>query len=261
MCRFVVIYSKINKIDNNYIKKYINTLFTSFIVESDDNNPILNVDGFGIGVYKNDKCVTYKNIVPLCCDNNIYNFAELIESQILCIHARADNSEFKNISYYNCHPFVYNNYMFCHNGCFYKFMNANGKKEVINEIDNSLYINIKGTTDSEHFFYIILTYIKNGKLLTDSIIDALNFMKKDNNICIATFFITDGKKKIIVKYSNDEYHADIYMIEDDDLIIFSSKKIKNKQNVLINNKQLIEINENMNKCAYNLVGLGLNDST
>src|SRR5262249_29895016 len=56
----------------------------------------------------------------------------------------------------NCHPFRHGRWLWMHNGLIHDLLKV--KRDLVLEIDPSLYPEIEGTTDSEIFFYLALTY-------------------------------------------------------------------------------------------------------
>lgn len=57
--------------------------------------------------------------------------------------------------YNNTHPFQYNSYVFCHNGKIINFLKY--KSLILKNIDNKYIEKIKGETDSEYIFFLLLT--------------------------------------------------------------------------------------------------------
>jgi predicted glutamine amidotransferase len=56
----------------------------------------------------------------------------------------------------NCHPFRHGRWLWMHNGLIHDWLKV--KRDLSFEIDPSLYPKIEGTTDSEIFFHLALTY-------------------------------------------------------------------------------------------------------
>ena len=84
-----------------------------------------------------------------------------------------------------------------HNGDLKNFNNY--KKKVIDEIDDKLYELINGNTDSEHVFYLVLTYLKDKKFtqknVKEAILKTINFINNaSNNIFSFNIAITNYYK-------------------------------------------------------------------
>jgi len=115
-----------------------------------------HLDGFGFSWYSNNEWKIYKNELIFERDNNINTVLDLIPKNIIIGHLRTmckkSNSQ---ISYYNSHPFIYENTIWCHDECVGDFQN--NKRKLFNSIDDKYYNNILGTTYSEHLLYLYLS--------------------------------------------------------------------------------------------------------
>jgi predicted glutamine amidotransferase len=124
----------------------------------------------------------------------------------------------------NSHPFKYKNWIFQHNGNIDNFPAI--KRNIQFEIDPELFIKLQGTTDSETFFYLALTYglLSDPKLALEKTIIKLEetqrragFKPSLNLSCS----ISDGKKLYTIRYGSGEnpvksqfYSTDMSCIED-----------------------------------------------
>ena len=162
MCRLVLI------IDKNYNKQIIYNFLKQSIIKK--NTPEINSikdfdyhkDGFGLAwKSKKDKWILYKNSICYINDNNIDTIINNIEKNILIGHIRASCPNNKSVNYFNTHPFLYKNYIWCHNGC---AKNLDKLYHEINKIiPNNLKKFIKGNTDSEYLFYYFIYLINTNK--------------------------------------------------------------------------------------------------
>ncbi|GGF27726.1 class II glutamine amidotransferase [Subtercola lobariae] len=121
-------------------------------------NETVNGDGFGFGWYPSGAVAgsipaLFHSIEPAWHDTNLRELTGAIESPLFFSHVRAAAGP--PIQQTNCHPFRYENWMFMHNGFVSGF--AAFKRELVFAIDPSLYLELKGTTDSEVLFYLALT--------------------------------------------------------------------------------------------------------
>jgi predicted glutamine amidotransferase len=91
-----------------------------------------NGDGFGIGWYG----------------------AEHIRSPLVFAHIRAAIGS--AVQETNCHPFRYGRWLFMHNGFIDGFREV--KRDLVLAVDPSLYPLIEGSSDTEVFFYLALTF-------------------------------------------------------------------------------------------------------
>lgn len=119
----------------------------------------LNADGFGLGWY--DKSVrpnpgTFKSTQPAWNDESLKHMVGLIKTECFVGHVRA--STVGDVNVYNCHPFAYHDWLFVHNGTLHDF--ARFKRLLRRSLDDDTYNMIKGHTDSEHFFALVMQQMK-----------------------------------------------------------------------------------------------------
>tara|TARA_R110000868_G_scaffold158036_4_gene385906 strand:- start:74146 stop:74991 length:846 start_codon:yes stop_codon:yes gene_type:complete len=170
----------------------------------------LNGDGFGVAWYKpklTEQPGLYKSIEPAWNDENLNSLAHHMSSSCFLAHVRAATAG--SLSRYNCHPYTYKQYSFMHNGSIEGFRHL--KRDMINMMPEELFLNIKGQTDSEHFFHLLLTtllqtkkpdFIKAIKTTLDIVaeLQAKYKVKKANAINLV---LSDGKRLIAMRYSSN----------------------------------------------------------
>jgi glutamine amidotransferase len=114
-----------------------------------------NGDGFGIGWYgAQDTPAVFHSIEPAWNDRNLKELSRHITSGLVFAHIRASTGS--PVQQTNCHPFRHGRWLWMHNGLIHDLLKV--KRDLVLEIDPSLYPEIEGTTDSEIFFYLALTY-------------------------------------------------------------------------------------------------------
>jgi glutamine amidotransferase len=114
-----------------------------------------NGDGFGIGWYGiGDTPGVFHSVEPAWNDRNLHELSAHIETPILFAHIRASSGA--PVQQSNCHPFRYGNWLWMHNGLIGDFHAV--KRDLALAVDPSLYPLIEGSTDSELFFYLALTF-------------------------------------------------------------------------------------------------------
>jgi len=114
-----------------------------------------NGDGFGIGWYGvGDTPGVFHSIEPAWNDRNLKDLARHLVSPVVFAHIRASTGG--AIQQTNCHPFRHGKWLWMHNGLIRDF--AVVKRELAFAVDPSLYPEIEGSTDSELFFYLALTF-------------------------------------------------------------------------------------------------------
>ena len=115
-----------------------------------------NGDGFGIGWYGEDveTPALFKSVEPAWNDWNLREIAGHVKSRLVFAHIRASTGT--PVQQTNCHPFRYGKWMWMHNGSLTQFHDV--KRELQLAVDPSLYNRIDGSTDSETFFFLALTF-------------------------------------------------------------------------------------------------------
>jgi predicted glutamine amidotransferase len=114
-----------------------------------------NGDGFGVGWYgEGDRPAVFKSIEPAWNDRNLHELAGHIRSGLVFAHIRASTGT--PIQQTNCHPFRHGRWLWMHNGSIAQFQDV--KRELMLAVDQSLYTEVEGSTDSEAFFFLALTF-------------------------------------------------------------------------------------------------------
>jgi len=114
-----------------------------------------NGDGFGVGWYATGgKPLLFRSTEPAWHDRNLRELASEVVSPVVFAHIRASTGS--AIQQTNCHPFRHGRWLWMHNGAIAEF--AALKRELAFAVDPSLYPCIDGSTDSELFFYLALTF-------------------------------------------------------------------------------------------------------
>jgi len=114
-----------------------------------------NGDGFGIGWYGvGETPGVFHSIEPAWNNRNLKDIARHLVSPLVFAHIRASTGG--AIQQTNCHPFRHGTWLWMHNGLIRDF--ATVKRDLAFAVDPSLYPEIEGSTDSELFFYLALTF-------------------------------------------------------------------------------------------------------
>jgi len=114
-----------------------------------------NGDGFGIGWYGVGSTPgVFHSIEPAWNDRNLRELAAHIDSPLVFAHIRASSGS--PVQQTNCHPFRHGHWLWMHNGLIRDFHEV--KRDLILTVDPSLYPSIEGSTDSEVFFFLALTF-------------------------------------------------------------------------------------------------------
>jgi glutamine amidotransferase len=114
-----------------------------------------NGDGFGVGWYDDSGAPRlYRSTHPAWNDRNLRELAAGVSSPLFFAHIRASTGT--AIQETNTHPFRHGRWLWMHNGLIHEFPRL--RRELLLAVDESLYPEIEGTTDSEAMFFLALTF-------------------------------------------------------------------------------------------------------
>lgn len=116
---------------------------------------VVCADGVGIGWYDEaGEAFIYRNTIPIWNDPNLEELSHYIKSNCAVGYVRlAGTGESLDIS--NCQPFRSGKLMFVHNGEISNFQETL-YRPIRESLSDSTYRQIKGVTDSEHIFALLL---------------------------------------------------------------------------------------------------------
>ena len=210
----------------------------------------------------------YRNIFPSWNDCNLMQILPCIKTQCMMVHIRAvapivNSSKFaKNLQApvhtYNCHPFEHDGFIFCHNGLMESFYEGNLRKMVVNRISDDLLLKIKGTTDSEYIFFLLLTLIRENNDIHLSINYLIEFINalSSINVCSLNIALATENNVWVTRYiNNDEIPPSLYIsTECFDSVVVSSEPLKKDgcEWKLVDKNQLIHIEKNKTVTYYDI---------
>lgn len=114
-----------------------------------------NADGFGIGWYAEGEApALFKGVDPIWNDRNLRELSPHVRSTLIFAHIRASTGA--PVQQTNCHPFRHGKWMWMHNGQISGFQQI--KRELVMAVDPDLYPFIEGSSDTETFFFLALTF-------------------------------------------------------------------------------------------------------
>ena len=148
-------------------------------------------NGWGILAYKNNAILDKKKSpTDAYSDKNYYKIANKVsykKTDLILAHLR--KASVGNSSIANTHPFIYKKYAFAHNGTIF-----NSEKIPLKDKYKKL---LKGTTDSEKFFFYLIQLFeenkKNRRSMVSAIKKAILFSVGKLDYFSLTFLLTDGK--------------------------------------------------------------------
>ena len=132
-------------------------------------NRLFNVDGFGMVWYtpsredfgegEGQRPALYKTAQPPLHDTNFRSICANTATKACFAHIRAATAT--PIVAVNNHPFVFGRHTFMHNGVVESFIKIS--RDVCKLMDDDCYANVMGSTDSEHFAALYMTFLTKGK--------------------------------------------------------------------------------------------------
>lgn len=125
--------------------------------EARERRSPLNLDGFGVGWY--DRRIeaepsVFREMLPIEHSENLRQVSRKLRVRRLFAHVR-DASPQLPISLLNTHPFQFGAFMFMHNGRLQDF--AARKHAMAGQIKPEYFARLRGSTDSEYIFYLLLS--------------------------------------------------------------------------------------------------------
>lgn len=209
MCRFIAYIGEPILLDEVLFKPKNSLIRQSF--HARETSEPLNGDGFGLGWYMVGDYSPpgiFVSTQPAWNDQNLAHISSKIRSGCFFAHVRAASQG--GVSKYNCHPFQYDHLLFMHNGGIGGF--AKIKRALRRKLSDQIYDWVKGQTDSEHFFALLLQVIKDKKLgynvndfvlALEETLSLITEMQNDVHIDEASHInvvISNGKSMVALRY-------------------------------------------------------------
>ena len=115
----------------------------------------VNGDGFGVGWYgAKETPGIYHSTDPAWNDRNLRELSAHASAGRVFAHIRASTGS--AVQQTNCHPFRNGRWLWMHNGAIADFIAV--KRDLAVAVEPALYPAIEGSTDSELFFFLALTF-------------------------------------------------------------------------------------------------------
>lgn len=210
MCRFIAYIGKTPTTLSSLLEEPKNSLIKQSKSAQESGKTGLNADGFGVSWYQHEVDSTpalYRATGPAWSDTNLLHIAKKTSSTCFLGHIRA--ATIGEVNFYNCHPFIYKEYSFVHNGTIRNFNVI--RRDLLNMLDDDIFNIIRGHTDSEHLFAFIMQQVKNqptpnlALAMQDALTKIQLLQKQHNQNCISRIntALTDGHQMVITRYISD----------------------------------------------------------
>jgi len=182
-----------------------------------------NGDGFGVGWYAAavgtaaEKAALYRSVEPAWHDRNMRDCSQHIVARTVFAHVRAASPGIGSVQQTNCHPFRYGQWIWMHNGAIRKFSTI--KRELLLQVDPKLFPSIEGSTDSEAFFYLALTFglDEDPPTAVAKAAGYINKIGRENGIeypLQMTVAVTDGEGMWAFRYSSERKSRTLFYSTD-----------------------------------------------
>lgn len=212
MCRFIA-YLGHELLMEEVLVKPTNSIVRQSLHARESHYPT-NGDGFGLGWYTpsiSEEPALFTSTLPAWNDRNLLHLTAKIKSNCFFSHVRAASTG--GVNHYNCHPFILGRWMLMHNGNIADFMPV--KRHLRHLLDDDIYNWIKGETDSEHFFALLIQLAEGRDLNQSQVVaDTIRKTIQVVNDLVATyskhqtsFFnvcLTDGRRLFATRYCSHQ---------------------------------------------------------
>ncbi|AIT08572.1 glutamine amidotransferase [Candidatus Francisella endociliophora] len=229
MCRWIMYHGEKIKMSDLLVDPE-NSLIHQSIHSSQGVVPV-NGDGFGIGWYTNlhKEPGIYKDPLPAWRNQNLISIAKHIKSRNFMAHVRAGT--IAPTSHLNCHPFVFKNQMFMHNGSIGNFDNI---RQEIEQLIKPEYFKIRyGSTDSEALFLLALSNdLENDpKSAIVKSIEQIQKIQRKNGLeekVKASMAYSSGETSYSLKISTIANQPSLYYMNYEDILVTLNLPLKER---------------------------------
>ena len=235
MCRLLGYLGKTIQLDKLLYKPEHSLIVQSY-QPREMSSGILNADGFGVGWYHEQKDTNpyiYKNILPIWSDINLPQISRYVESGCVLGYVRSATPGLE-VDLSNCQPFTNEGLLFIHNGFIHNFRKTL-YRPIRNCLDDFTYQLIKGTTDSEHIFALVINELQASPdrsletALANTLTKLTHLAKSYKIYFSANLIISKGKQLVASRYSNRTPTPTLYWLRDDplypDAVILASEPL------------------------------------
>lgn len=198
----------------------------SLIVQSyqprEMNSGVVNADGFGVGWYhpqRDTDPFTYKNTIPIWNDINLPSLGRYVESGCMLASVRSATSG-QGVDISNCQPFEYQRLLCMHNGSIKNFRQTL-YRPIRDRLNDVAYQSIKGSTDSEHLFALLINerLANPSDTLDEALQNALltldELAQSHQVVASANMLLSDGKSLVASRFATGTAVPSLYWLRDD----------------------------------------------
>lgn len=219
MCRLVGYLGSSIQLDELLYKKE-HSLYQQSYNPQELKSGVVCADGVGIGWYDEaGEGFIYRNTIPLWNDPNLEELSHYIRSNCAVGHVRlAQTGQTLDMS--NCQPFRSGKLLFVHNGAIANFQETL-YRPIRESLGDTTYRLIKGITDSEHIFALLLEMWQSSP--ENTLLEALratlqklsDLAKEYDTSFNANVIVSDGKAIAASRYAYGTEAPTLYWSTDD----------------------------------------------
>ena len=214
MCRFVLYVGEEMTLDQLVTEPSNSIINQSF--HSREREEPLNGDGFGVAAYVRgfeDRPARLRTVTPAWSNRNLRELARVFSSGCILAHVRAASPGLP-VTELNCHPFVWKNLAFMHNGVVGGF--ATIRRRLLRSLSDTAFDLIEGSTDSEVVFAMLVDHYEGAERAPDCerLAEALTAAIRDveavrlaagiEQDSLLNLAISDGRNAVVSRYTSGD---------------------------------------------------------
>ena len=176
----------------------------------------VNADGYGAALWLDDgkpEPALYRTAAPIWADPNQAWMNERLRTRALLAAVRSATPGI-GFELHNVQPFARGRVAFTHNG-FVTGFHSGARRLICDSLGVAAYESIRGTSDSEHLFALVLDELDKGAELKNAVRAAL---RRLDGICqrlgrtaVATLLLSDGEQLLGCRWSRGLPPATLYV--------------------------------------------------
>ena len=154
----------------------------------------------------------FRGVSPAWNNANLHEIARVVTSRCVMAHVRAATQQLA-VSELNCHPFVVGRWSFMHNGDIGGFGKI--RRALLSQLSDARFDAIHGSTDSEHFFAVLLDELASrgdpdveaiGRAFQRGLdrVRALVAAQAPDEHLYINAVLTNGNEAVAVRYTTDD---------------------------------------------------------
>lgn len=220
MCRILGYLGPAISLDRLILKPEHSLLIQSY-KPKEMKSAILNGDGFGFGWYGENPTVMppfiYRNPLPMWNDRNLDDLCRYACTQSLLVNVRSATAKMP-AEMNNCQPFAYKQMLFVHNGLIENFYTSL-YRPIREQLCDVAYRSIKGQTDSEHIFALLVHYIETqpeidlAEALRLTVQQIAEMAGKAGVHVSINIILSTGDRLIALRYDNHTTPPSLYLLK------------------------------------------------